>query len=146
MNVFIDILRLLAMQKLCIWSLEDVQNADSESAELIHHIVSAKIPLILIITFQEEEKLSRELRALLPIATKIQLSPFTETQTAQYVAETLHRDQEYILPLVAVIQEKSRGNVFYIREILDTCYRKHCVYYCWRQGIHVKPNMHNIYN
>jgi predicted ATPase len=55
-------------------------------------------------------------------------------QTAAYVAETLHRDQEYILPLVAVIQEKSRGNVFFIREILDTCYRKHCVYYCWREG------------
>lgn len=35
---------------------------------------------------------------------------------------------------VAVIQEKSRGNVFYIREILDTCYRKQCVFYCWKQG------------
>lgn len=35
---------------------------------------------------------------------------------------------------VAVIQEKSRGNVFYIREILDTCYRKKCVFYCWKEG------------
>lgn len=35
---------------------------------------------------------------------------------------------------VAVIQEKSRGNIFYIREILDTCYRKQCVFYCWREG------------
>lgn len=135
MNIFIDVLRLLAMQKLCIWSLEDVQNADSESAELIHHIVAAKIPLVMIITYQDEEKLSRELRALLPAATKIPLLPFNEMQTAEYVAETLHRDQEYILPLVAVIQEKSRGNLFYIREILDTCYRKHCVYYCWREGM-----------
>ncbi|KAF2711786.1 hypothetical protein K504DRAFT_465522 [Pleomassaria siparia CBS 279.74] len=134
MNIFIDVLRLLAMQKLCIWSLEDVQNADPESAELIHHIVSAKIPMVIIITYQDEDKLSRELRALLPSATKIPLPPFTEAQTAEYVAETLHRDQEYILPLVAVIQEKSRGNIFYIREILDTCYRKHCVYYCWREG------------
>lgn len=32
MSVFIDVLRLFAMQKLCIWTLEDVQNADSESA------------------------------------------------------------------------------------------------------------------
>ncbi|KAF2799442.1 two-component sensor protein histidine protein kinase-like protein [Melanomma pulvis-pyrius CBS 109.77] len=134
MNIFIDVLRLLAMQKLCIWSLEDVQNADSESAELIHHIVAAKIPLVMMITYQDEEKLPRELRALLPAATIIPLLPFNEMQTAEYVAETLHRDQEYILPLVAVIQEKSRGNLFYIREILDTCYRKHCVYYCWREG------------
>lgn len=33
-----------------------------------------------------------------------------------------------------MIQEKSRGNIFYIREILDTCYRKRCVFYCWREG------------
>lgn len=32
MSVFIDVLRLFALQKLCIWTLEDVQNADSESA------------------------------------------------------------------------------------------------------------------
>lgn len=96
--------------------------------------MQAKIPLILIITYQQEDSIPRDLRALLSAATKIQLSPFTEAETAEYVAETLHRDQEYILPLVAIVQEKSRGNVFYIREILDTCYRKHCVYYCWKEG------------
>lgn len=36
MSVFIDVLRLFAMQKLCIWTLEDVQNADSESAGTSH--------------------------------------------------------------------------------------------------------------
>ncbi|KAF2739491.1 hypothetical protein EJ04DRAFT_573054 [Polyplosphaeria fusca] len=133
-NIFIDVLRLLSFQKFCIWSLEDVQFADPESAELIGHIVAAKIPLVLIFTYRESEELSREIRALLPTATKIQLAPFNEAQTADYVAETLHQDREYILPLVAVIQEKSRGNPFYIREILDTCYRKQCVYYCWKRG------------
>ncbi|KAF1979878.1 putative histidine kinase HHK1p [Bimuria novae-zelandiae CBS 107.79] len=134
MSVFIDVLRLLAMQKLCIWTLEDVQNADAESAELIHHIAQAKIPLILILTYQNEESVRKELRTLLSTATKIQLYPFTEANTAEYVSETLHRDTDYILPLVAVIQEKSRGNVFFIREILDTCYRKQCVFYSWKEG------------
>ncbi|KAJ4334056.1 Chk1 protein kinase [Ascochyta clinopodiicola] len=134
MSVFIDVLRLFAMQKLCIWTLEDVQNADSESAELIHHIVQAKIPLVLILTYTDEEGIPRELRPSMHSATKVQLFPFTEAQTADYVAETLHRDHQYILPLVAVIQEKSRGNLFYIREILDTCYRKQCVYYSWREN------------
>lgn len=133
-NVFIDVLRLLAVQKLCIWNLEDVQNADPESAELIHHIVQAKIPLVLMFTYVDEETLPRELRPLLHIATRIQLLPFTEAQTADYVSETLHRDHQYILPLVAVIQEKSRGNLFYIRELLDTCYRKQCVFYSWREN------------
>jgi len=133
-NVFIDVLRLLAMQKLCIWSLEDVQNADPESVELVHSIVLAKIPIIMIITYQDEDQVAQEIRTLISKATKIQLRAFTEADTAEYVAETLHRDEEYTLPLVAVIQEKSRGNPFYIREILDTCYRKQCVYYCWREG------------
>ena len=134
MSVFIDVLRLFAMQKICIWTLEDVQNADSESAELIRHIVQAKIPLVLILTYTDEDGIPRELRPSMQSATKVQLHPFTEAQTAEYVAETLHRDQEYILPLVAVVQEKSRGNLFYIREILDTCYRKQCVYYSWREN------------
>lgn len=108
--------------------------ADAESAELIHNIVQAKIPIILIFTYTDEDNLPRELRPLLRSATRVQLAPFTEQQTAQYVAETLHRDQEYILPLVAVIQEKSRGNIFYIREILDTCNRKGCVFYSWRDN------------
>jgi predicted ATPase len=133
-NVFIDVLRLLAMQKLCIWCVEDVQNADPESVELVQNIVLAKIPIIMIVTYQEEDQVPRELRTLIPKATKVQLRPFTEADTAEYVAETLHRNEEYILPLVAVIQEKSHGNPFYIREILDSCYRKHCVYYCWREG------------
>ncbi|KAG9186027.1 hypothetical protein G6011_02583 [Alternaria panax] len=134
MNVFIDVLRILAMHKLCTWSLEDVQYADPESAELIHHIVQAKIPLVFMLTYSDEDSLPRELTPLLRHATKVQLLPFAEAQTADYVAETLHRDHQYILPLVAVVQEKSRGNLFYIREILDTCYRKRCVYYEWREN------------
>jgi predicted ATPase len=117
-----------------IWNLDDVQHADPESAELIHHIVQAKIPIVLIFTYIDEETLPRELRPLLRSATRVQLTPFSEEQTAQYVAETLHRDQEYILPLVAVIQEKSHGNLFYIRELLDTCFRKQCVFYSWREN------------
>jgi hypothetical protein len=122
------------MQKLCIWSLDDVQNADPESAELIHHIVQAKIPFVLMFTYVDEETLPRELRPLLHGATRVQLQPFSEEHTTEYVAETLHRDHQYILPLVAVVQEKSRGNLFFIREILDTCYRKKCVYYSWREN------------
>lgn len=133
-TMFIEIVRLLAVHKLCIWCLEDVQFADPESAELIQRVVAAKIPLVIILTYRDEADLPGELRCLLPQATKINLKPFSEEQTAEYVAETLHRDSEYILPLVAVIQEKSHGNIFYIREILDTCYRTHCIYYSWKEN------------
>jgi predicted ATPase len=119
---------------LCIWNLDDVQNADPESAELINSIVKSKIPLVLMITYTDEEALHRVLRPVIHGATKVQLLPFSEAQTAEYIAETIHRDQQYTLPLVAVVQEKSRGNLFYIREILDSLYRKKAVYYSWREN------------
>ena len=36
------------------------------------------------------------------------------------------------MPMVAVIQEKTQGNPFFVREMIDTSYRKKCVYYCWK--------------
>lgn len=41
------------------------------------------------------------------------------------------------MPLAAAIQSKTAGNPFYMREMLDTCHRKQCVWYdyrerCWR--------------
>jgi hypothetical protein len=64
-NVFLDVLRFIATNsKLCIWCLEDVQNADIESGELIQHIVQAKIPIVLIFTYVDEPTLPQELRSL----------------------------------------------------------------------------------
>ncbi len=64
--------------------------------------------------------------------TRIELSPFNEKEIVEYVSLTLHRSPEYVSPLVAVIQEKTMGNPFFVREMLDTCYRKKCVYYSWK--------------
>ena len=51
-SMFIEVLRLLAVHKLCIWCLEDVQFADAESSELIQRVVAARIPLVLIFTYR----------------------------------------------------------------------------------------------
>lgn len=65
---------------------------------------------------------------------RVVLKPFTEIDTANFVAETLHRDPEYCLPLVATIQEKTGGSPFFVREMLDACYRKKCIYYSWKDS------------
>ncbi len=61
--------------------------------------------------------------------TKIQLEPLTEDDIIDYVAATLYRPREYVTPLAAVLEEKSGGNPFLLREVLDTCHRKSCVWY-----------------
>lgn len=133
-NTFLDVLRLLAYQKFICFCLDDLQFADPESANLLQNIAQANIPIVLILTFRSESSLPPKIKDLLQTATKVDLAPFTEEETAEYVSTTLHRPQEYVLPLVAVVQEKTRGNPFFIREMLDTCYRTQCIFYSWKSS------------
>ena len=66
--------------------------------------------------------------------TSILLRPFSENDTMEYVAATLRRPQSEILPLAAVIHSKTGGNPFYVKEMLNTCYRKKCVWYDFREN------------
>ncbi|GME27354.1 Sensor histidine kinase response [Neofusicoccum parvum] len=134
MSTFIDVLRMLATQQSICFCIDDLQFADEESLELIQSVVANRLPLVMILTYREEEKLPPGIKTLLEGASKIVLQPFTEVDTANFVAETLHRDPEYCLPLVATIQEKTGGSPFFVREMLDACYRKKCIYYSWQDS------------
>ncbi|EON67875.1 hypothetical protein W97_07372 [Coniosporium apollinis CBS 100218] len=134
-NIYLDVLRLLAVQKFICFCIDDMQFADEESVELIQSIASGKIPMVFIVTYRQEEALPKKVRSLVSSATHIQLAPFSEEETAEYVSATLHREKEYALPLVAVIQEKTNGNPFFVREILDVCHRKKCLFYNWKDSL-----------
>jgi signal transduction histidine kinase/predicted ATPase/DNA-binding response OmpR family regulator/serine/threonine protein kinase len=132
MHIYLDVLRLLALQKFVCLCVDDLQFADTESLELIELIVRAHIPIALILTHRGEELLSTNVKKLLERATTIEVQPFSEEDTAQYVADTLHRSKDYCLPLVAVIQERTQGNPFFVREMLDSAYKTGCIFYCWK--------------
>src|SRR5258706_1507436 len=66
--------------------------------------------------------------------TRIVLQPLSEDDITNYVATTLSLPKEDIIPLAAVIQSKSAGNPFYMREMLDACNRKRCVYYDYQNS------------
>jgi signal transduction histidine kinase/predicted ATPase/CheY-like chemotaxis protein len=130
--IFLDVLRLLSLQKFICFCLDDLQFADSESLELVQQLVAARIPVVLILTHRGEDSLPAKTRQLLQKATKIEVGNFEDDETAQYVSDTLMRPRDYCMPLAAVIQEKTNGSPFFVKEMLDSCYRKKCVYYCWR--------------
>jgi predicted ATPase len=125
---------MLASQKFICFSIEDLQFADPESLDLIQKIVGGKVPILLIATYRDEQTLPKNVKPLIESSISIALAPFTEDETAEFVSTTLHRDRQYIVPLVAVMQEKTAGNPFFIREMLDTCYRKNCVFYSWKNS------------
>lgn len=66
--------------------------------------------------------------------TRVTLKPLTEEDVVDYVAATLSRPKTEVIPLAAVIHSKSAGNPFYMREMLDTCHRKQCIYYDYRES------------
>ena len=65
--------------------------------------------------------------------TPITLKPLSESDTMEYVAATLCRPRSEILSLGAIIHSKAAGNPFYIKEMLNACYRKKYIWYDFRE-------------
>ncbi|KAK3683483.1 hypothetical protein B0T22DRAFT_248627 [Podospora appendiculata] len=147
MNTFLDVLRMFTHYKSICFCLDDLHFADDESLELITQIIGARLKMVIIITYRPEElspekvlkiispPTSEELpRARGPATTKITLSPLSEEDIVQYVSTTLSLPKEDVLPLALVIQSKTAGNPFYMREMLSAGHRKKCIWYDYLAG------------
>ncbi|KAI0536913.1 putative histidine kinase HHK1p [Xylaria digitata] len=147
MNTFLDILRIFATHHFICLCLDDLQFADDESMELITQVIAARLKMVLIVTYRPEELAPDKLHKILhPIeteenpktscskVTKIVLAPLTEDEIGRYVGYTLCRPPEDVAPLALIIQSKSAGNPFYIREMLNACYRQRCIWYDYRES------------
>ncbi|MCJ1477411.1 hypothetical protein MMC13_006082 [Lambiella insularis] len=137
-STYVDVLRTLASGKLISICIDDLQFADEESLDLITKIVSGRIRLVLIATCRHEEEVPAALKPILDGSeanvTRLQLNPLSEEDVIEYVASTLYRSKEYVFPLAAVALEKTNGNPFYLRQMLELCYRKACVWFDWQSS------------
>ena len=138
MNSFLEVFRILSAGKLICLCLDDLHYADEESIELLNTIISSKLRIVLILTFREADDLPDKLKAVLETReakhTKLQLCPLSERDVTEYVAATLHRPKEFVYGLAQVCLEKTNGNPFYVRQMLEECYRKNCVWYSWKES------------
>lgn len=138
MNTFLEVLRILTSSKLICLCLDDLQFADDESIDLITSIIAGKLRIVLIVTCREEEEIPAKIGAVLnrgkAHVTKIYLSPLSEEEVTEYVSATLYRPVKYVFPLAAVCMEKTNGNPFYLRQMLEVCYRKNCIWYSWKDS------------
>ncbi|KAL4921897.1 hypothetical protein BDW62DRAFT_173623 [Aspergillus aurantiobrunneus] len=140
METFLEILKTLSQFKLICVCIDDLHYADDETMDLITNIVRAKIPCVLILTSRKSELESDTIKSLFendnPAVTRITLRPLAEEEVMEIVAATMHQPPNPMLtPLAAVIQEKSVGNPFYVRMMLETCYSKNCIWYSWKNSI-----------
>ncbi|KAL4931190.1 putative sensor histidine kinase/response regulator [Aspergillus undulatus] len=140
METFLEILKTLSQFRMICVCIDDLHYADDETMELITSIVRAKIPCVLILTSRKSELESEAIKSLFendnPTVTRIILRPLSEDEVMEIVAATMHQPPNPMLtPLAAVVSEKSVGNPFYVRMMLETCYTKNCIWYSWKNSI-----------
>ncbi len=136
-QTYMDVLRIMTTGKVICMALDDLQAADAESMELILHIIKAKIPAVLVMaTRTDAQGIPETTRRVLEIdsSNKIELANLREKYVFEYVSETMSQPIETILPLAAVVFEKSQGNPFMMREVLQQCYQRYCLWYDWRSS------------
>ena len=139
-EIFVDVLKIMSLYKMTCLCLEDVQYADSESSHLLSHIIRAKVRCLLMVTSRLDEVTSPAVKAMFnsdaPNVTRLDLQPLSEDDVLEYIAATMHqKPSKALIPLTAVILEKSQGIPFYVRMMLETCYRKNCIWYCWKDSL-----------
>lgn len=137
-TVFVEVMRILSTSKLIVLCLDDLPFADEESLELIATLISKKLGIVILATSREDKALSKPVENIIKNKaaniTTIKLSPLTEKEVIEYVAATLCRPREYVIPLAVVCLEKSNGNPFYLRQMLEVCHRKSCIWYSWKES------------
>lgn len=147
LNTFLDILRMFTQHKFICFCLEDLHFADGESLELISQIIAARIKMVMVLTYRDDEMSDDKVQKIIcpsdleelpgnarPVITKVKLQPLSEEETVDYVSQTLSRPKDEILSLALIVQTKAAGNPFYMRELLSASHRKRCIWYNYRDG------------
>ena len=136
MNTYMEVLRFMCMGKMICVCLDDIHSADEESTELLHNIIKGRIPVVLVFASREDGDVPAHVKRILETENnhKIELSNLRENNLFEYVALTLSQKIDFVVPLAAVVYEKSAGNPFLMKEILRTCHEKNCLWYDWRSS------------
>ncbi|KAK7977580.1 hypothetical protein PG996_003634 [Apiospora saccharicola] len=147
MNTFLDILRIFTTYHFICFVLDDLHYSDDESLELITQMIGARLKMVVIVTYRPEEITADKVMKVLqpsdseehpkangPRITRIVLEPLIESEIQHYVASTLCRPIPEIEPLALVIQAKTQGNPFYMREMLGAAYRSKCIWYEYKEN------------
>jgi predicted ATPase/signal transduction histidine kinase/tRNA A-37 threonylcarbamoyl transferase component Bud32 len=124
--------------------LDDLQWLDSASLQLIQLIMTAPDSerLLLIGAYRSNEVSAthplmlalEELNSTDAIINHISLSSLDLTIINQLIADTLNSNPETTLPLAELINSKTRGNSFFVKEILMFLYEKNLLNFDFQAG------------
>lgn len=80
-NTFLDVLRAFTQNKFICFCLDDLQFADEESLDLITQIISARMKMVIIVTYRPDEMLPERIKGIIepPNTEGISKLPFHES-------------------------------------------------------------------
>lgn len=135
MNIYMDVLRLMSVNRVICLCLDDLHAADGESVELLVNIIRSRTPVVLMLASRQEGQCVPEsTKKILDLdsTNKIELSNLKEEHVFEYVSATMSQGLGTVLPLAAAVHETSGGNPFLMKEILQTLHESNCLWYDWR--------------
>ncbi len=133
------ILSLGAPQRPLVLFLDDLQWADEGSIELLERI-GEKVgdhPIAVLVSFRDKEvdgnhplmhAIGKLRERNLPVHD-VPVGPFELGDTARMISEILLEDEATVLPLARELQERTKGNPFFIQELLHSLVDEEIVYF-----------------
>ena len=138
-TIFMEVLKVLSVKRLICLCLDDLHAADDESLDLLAKVIEKGLRILMVATCSHDLSIPpiilKALSKNTSISEQIVLNPLNENDAIDLVATTMHRPRESVVPLALVCLEKSNGNPFFFRHMLETAYRKGCIWFTWKEAI-----------
>ncbi|CAO3595489.1 unnamed protein product [Absidia cylindrospora] len=139
-SVFLEIFQVMINFKFVTLFLEDLHQADEASIELLDSLIAARLDLLIIVTYRTNDHHSM-ISTLLSndhsVVHYLELKNMDKTELMELVRTAMHRHKEIDLilltPLVDFIIKKTKGNPFYVCQLLTTLEKKGLIYFTWEQ-------------
>lgn len=138
-DTFIEVIRILSKYCLICLCLDEIDYADDESVQLLLELTQSNARFVLIMSGTQNERMHPGVRSFFTNESVnvaiVPLRPLNYNEILEYVSATMHQSPNTSLDaLAAVVEERSCGIPFYMRMMLETCNRKNCIWYDWKDS------------
>ena len=114
---------------------------DDPSLELLESLILSRVQLLIFISYREQEvteKLAELLKTKIANVHFIQIEALAMDPLIDFICDTLHRprdvNRDEIIPFAEIIYKRTKGNAFYVAQLLRTLERKKLIFYDWENN------------
>ncbi|KAI7876513.1 hypothetical protein K492DRAFT_210311 [Lichtheimia hyalospora FSU 10163] len=140
-NLFVEILRAVTHWRMVTLFLDDLHQADDHSIEIIDSLIIAKVRILILVSYRDQEitpKLGEMLEKEASCIEFIKVDALDTDSMVDFLCDTLHRprdeNRQDIVPLAEIIIKKTAGNAFYTAQLLRTLERKKLIFFNWERN------------